>query len=68
MYVGETLDNLWAKQRMGSIALQHPHRFLRWRRDDDAKMHALRQTFVLTAAMVAAVDQSVKQVTTISLA
>jgi hypothetical protein len=32
--------------------------------DDHATMRALRQTFLLTAGMVVAVDQSVKQKTT----
>jgi hypothetical protein len=32
--------------------------------NDDATMRALRQTFVLTAAVVVTVDQSVKQATT----
>jgi hypothetical protein len=32
--------------------------------DDDATLRALRQTIVLTAAMVVAVDQSVKQAAT----
>jgi hypothetical protein len=32
--------------------------------DDDATMRALRQTYLLTAGMVVAVDQSIKQETT----